>query len=60
MIILAATNRMDILDKAFISRFPIKQEKIQNLIGEGGDQRQIMNYIIQALAEKIAEEKNYD
>ena len=47
---------MDILDKAFISRFP----KIQNLIGEGGDQRQIMNYIIQALAEKIAEEKNYD
>lgn len=26
VIILAATNRMDILDKAFISRFPIKQE----------------------------------
>lgn len=82
-------NRMDILDKAFISRFPIKQEmkpfsreesicmvrkfldniqygtafsdtEIQNLIGEGGDQRQIMNYTIQALAEKIAEEKIYE
>lgn len=89
VIILAATNRMDILDKAFISRFPIKQEmkpfsreesicmvrkfldniqyvtafsdtEIQNLIGEGGDQRQIMNYTIQALAEKIAEEKIYE
>ena len=34
--------------------------EIQNLIGEGGDQRQIMNYTIQALAEKIAEEKNYE
>ena len=82
----AKFDRMDILDKAFISRFPIKQEmkpfsreesicmvqkfldniqygtafsdtEIQNLIGEGGDQRQIMNYTIQALAEKIAEKK---
>lgn len=34
--------------------------EIQNLIGEGGDQRQIMNYTIQALAEKIAEEKIYE
>ena len=41
-------------------RTAFSDTEIQNLIGEGGDQRQIMNYTIQALAEKIAEEKIYE
>lgn len=86
IIVLAATNRLDLLDSAFVSRFPIRyemlpfhteesrdmiqkflldigyetafsEEEILKIIGNGEDQRQVMNRTVQALAEKIAGEK---
>lgn len=86
IIVLAATNRLDLLDSAFVSRFPIRyemlpfhtegsrdmiqkflldigyetafsEEEILKVIGNDGDQRQVMNRTVQALAEKIAGEK---
>lgn len=81
VIVLGATNRLDILDEAFISRFPIKKEMLpfseqeskamvkkfladigyvfseEEIIGairKTQDQRDIMNRVVQVLAEKIA------
>lgn len=87
IIVLAATNRLDLLDSAFVSRFPIRyemlpfhieesrgmiqkflldigyekafsEEEIRKIIENCGDQRQVMNRTVQALAEKIAVKSN--
>ena len=79
--------RFELLDSAFVSRFPIKyemlpfrydesqcmiqkflsdigfekifsEEEIRKIIENCGDQRQVMNRTVQALAEKIAMKSN--
>lgn len=81
VIVLGATNRLDILDEAFISRFPVKkemlpfseqeskamvkkfladigyvfsEEEIMGAIRKTQNQREVMNRVVQVLAEKIA------
>ncbi|MCD8109051.1 MAG: AAA family ATPase [Clostridiales bacterium] len=82
VILVAATNRLDLLDEAFISRCSLKYEmqpfteeqnrgmvmkfladtgvelssaEIGGII-QGGDQREVMNRLVQAVAEKLAVE----
>ena len=63
IIVLAATNRLDILDDAFISRFSIKRKinsfteeqnkKINTIIGSTHSQKEIINRIRRFKCEKI-------
>ncbi len=83
VVIIAATNRLDLLDAAFVSRCPIKcemlpfgegerrimaarfladtgirlpEEQIERVVREAKDQRQLIDRLVLAIAEKLAEE----
>lgn len=54
VIVLAATNRLDILDKAFISRFPIKQEMLPFTESES---RQMVEKFLDDIGYRFTEEE---
>ena len=54
VIVLAATNRLDILDKAFISRFPIKQEMLPFTESES---RQMVEKFLDDIGYQFTEEE---